>query len=116
MRARWNPWRALRAHGDAVDFGFAVLPSTVHGRSYPLPHQRAAIEVNHRLDQVHRNYTLGHELVHVERRVWYEAGAPADLVAKEETWVDRVELPVHEVLADLEGFERPVAVAGRGSA
>lgn len=89
MMRRWNPWRALRAWGELVDFAFAPLPDGVDGRSYPLPEGRAGLELDHDLDQVERRATLGHELVHIERRIWFPPAAPPGLVAKEEEIVDR---------------------------
>lgn len=71
-----------------VDFAFAPLPDGVNGRSYPLPEGRAGLELDHDLCRVGRRATLGHELVHVERRIWFPPGTPAALVAKEEAAVN----------------------------
>lgn len=75
--------------GERVDFAFAALPAGVDGRSYPLPHGRAGIELDHGLDQVDRKATCGHELIHVERRIWFDDTAPTLLVVKEEEAVER---------------------------
>ena len=88
MRARWNPWRTLREMGGAVDFQFTRLPHGVHGRSYPLPGRRAGMEIDRDLERVDRNYTCGHELIHIERRIWFPPGTPQGLKQKEERHVD----------------------------
>lgn len=89
MQRRWNPWRALRAWGDLVDFAFEYLPDGVKGRSYPLPGGRAGMELDHGLDQVQRRATCGHELIHIERQIWFPPSTPAALIEKEEAIVDR---------------------------
>lgn len=86
---RWNPWRALREFGHRVEMAFAELPDGIDGISYPLPEGRAGIELDHELDQVDRNATLGHEVIHVERRIWFTPDAPQALVVKEEAAVQR---------------------------
>lgn len=89
MVGRWNPWRSLREWGPRVDFEFAALPPGIDGISYPLPAERAGIELDFGLGWIDRNATLGHEIIHVERRIWFPPGTPPALVVKEEGAVER---------------------------
>lgn len=89
MRARWNPWKALRSAGPTVELAYAELPDGVDGLSYPLAADRAGVELDHGLGRVERNATLGHELIHVEWRLWFPPGTPPLIVTKGEERVDR---------------------------
>lgn len=139
-RARYLPWRELRAREHLV-FVLERLPAVAGGALYwPLGRRRALVAIDRQLGRRERADALTHELVHDERGGLDLSGLPAwgaDRVeALEETlvwrevarrrvpldelaaWVERVVADGQAVTAELvaEEFDVSVVVAEIGLA
>ena len=132
MGRRWNPWRVLRDRTHLV-LEWVELDGCAGQIEDRGDHR--VIQLDYRLNQVDRNATLCHELVHDERSLFYDDSTPDALIEKEEHAVNHIVagrlLPKEElaafveVLAELEPvtaeavaleFDVPVRVAQRALA
>ncbi len=78
---RWEPWRALRAAGDAVELRWGDLPDE-RGRF----ERYATLDViwlDASLSRRDRRAVLAHELIHRERGIGAPDASPATMVREE---------------------------------
>lgn len=87
MGRRWNPWRDLRDRKHLV-LEWVELEGCA-GQIQDRGDHRV-IQLDYRLNQIDRNATLCHELVHDERSLFYDDSTPDALIEKEEHAVNHI--------------------------
>ncbi len=81
----WNAWRELR-HRPRLRLRWVRFSGKTRGRL----HADGRLELDSRLNRRAREATLAHELVHDERRLFYDRGTPPALIEKEEVAVNNI--------------------------
>ena len=110
MGIAWNPWRDLR-YRKHITLGFTDVPGRSDAVYVTWPDGGAVVLIDRRLDRIHRNAALAHELIHDERGIDGHAN-DSDLWkpvrARDEQQVDR---EVARRLVPLDELEQVVALA-----
>lgn len=109
----WNPWRVLRRR-EHLRLQYAYLHPS-RGRIVEHPDGLRTITLDRRLDQVQRNATLSHELVHDELDLLWCPGLPPAVEQKVEHLVERISderlLPATDLAAFVEEHRGQMVVS-----